>query len=73
MSDLEVFQGHKVRFVGTADKPEWVAADVIAVLYPEAERSSYSKYTKHGHRLRILKIRDNTIKIEKLVKRLRND
>jgi hypothetical protein len=30
-------------------------------------------YTKHGHRLRILKIRDNTIKIEKLVKRLRND
>jgi|688.fasta_scaffold158106_2 hypothetical protein len=32
-----------------------------------------SNYTKHGHRLRILKIRDNTIKIEKLVKRLRND
>ncbi|UXE63342.1 MAG: hypothetical protein KA717_12320 [Woronichinia naegeliana WA131] len=31
------------------------------------------KYTKHGHRLRILKIRDNIIKIEKLVKRLRND
>jgi hypothetical protein len=34
---------------------------------------SNSSYTKHGHRLRILKIRDNTIKIEKLVKRLRND
>jgi hypothetical protein len=47
MSDLEVFQGHKVRFVGTADKPEWVAADVIAVLYPEAERSSYSKYIEN--------------------------
>jgi hypothetical protein len=30
-------------------------------------------YTEHGHKLRILKIRDNIIKIEKLVKRLRND
>jgi hypothetical protein len=39
------------------------------------DRAKYiiAKYTKHGHRLRILKIRDNTIKIEKLVKRLRND
>jgi hypothetical protein len=38
------------------------------------DRAKYSVgYTKHGHRLRILKIRDNTIKIEKLVKRLRND
>lgn len=47
MSDLEVFQGHTVRFVGTADKPEWVAADVIKVLYPLAERSSYSKYIEN--------------------------
>jgi hypothetical protein len=30
-------------------------------------------YTEHGHKLRILKIRDNIVKIEKLVKRLRND
>jgi len=36
MSDLEVFQGHTVRFVGTADKPEWVAADVVNILYPSA-------------------------------------
>jgi hypothetical protein len=32
-----------------------------------------NKYTEHGHKLRILKIRDNIIKIEKVVKRLRND
>ena len=36
-------------------------------------QTTIDEYTKHGHRLRILKIRDNTIKIEKLVKRLRND
>jgi len=30
-------------------------------------------YTEHGHKLRILKIRDNIVKIEKVVKRLRND
>jgi prophage antirepressor-like protein len=36
VSDLEVFRGHVVRFVGTADKPEWVAADVVNVLYPSA-------------------------------------
>jgi len=32
-----------------------------------------NKYTEHGHKLRILKIRDNIVKIEKVVKRLRND
>jgi hypothetical protein len=32
-----------------------------------------SSYTEHGHKLRILKIRDNIVKIEKVVKRLRND
>jgi hypothetical protein len=36
-----------------------------------ARRSGY--YTEHGHKLRILKIRDNIVKIEKVVKRLRND
>jgi hypothetical protein len=32
-----------------------------------------TRYTEHGHKLRILKIRDNIVKIEKVVKRLRND
>jgi hypothetical protein len=32
-----------------------------------------ANYTEHGHKLRILKIRDNIVKIEKVVKRLRND
>ena len=34
MSNLTVFdfQGHGVRFVGTADKPEWVASDVCRIL-----------------------------------------
>jgi hypothetical protein len=33
----------------------------------------FKDYTEHGHKLRILKIRDNIVKIEKVVKRLRND
>lgn len=40
------FEGFHVRFVGTADDPEWVASDVVAILYPEAERSSYNKYVE---------------------------
>jgi len=34
MTNLSVFEfeGQSVRFVGTADKPEWVANDVVAVL-----------------------------------------
>ena len=32
MTDLDYFEGYIVRFVGTVDKPEWVAADVCAVL-----------------------------------------
>jgi prophage antirepressor-like protein len=34
MSDLSVFvfESQKVRFVGTPEKPEWVAADVCAIL-----------------------------------------
>jgi NAD(P)-dependent dehydrogenase (short-subunit alcohol dehydrogenase family) len=50
---------------------EMVAVETQAILYRAAVSLRY--YTKHGHRLRILKIRDNIIKIEKLVKRLRND
>lgn len=46
MSNLTVFnfESKEVRFVGTADIPEWVASDVVAILYPEAMPSSYSKY-----------------------------
>lgn len=34
MSDLSVFvfESQQVRFVGTPEKPEWVAADVCAIL-----------------------------------------
>jgi prophage antirepressor-like protein len=38
------FEGQEIRFVGTAEVPEWVGADIVAVLYPEAARSSYGKY-----------------------------
>ena len=38
------FQGFQIRFVGTPAVPEWVGADVVAVLYPDAERTSYNKY-----------------------------
>ncbi|MDJ0746406.1 MAG: BRO family protein [Xenococcaceae cyanobacterium MO_167.B27] len=46
MPNLSVFtfEHQEVRFVGTADEPEWVAADIVAILYPSASRSSYSKY-----------------------------
>jgi hypothetical protein len=41
----------------------------------ESKKKSSLKidYTEHGYKLRILKIRDNIVKIEKVVKRLRND
>lgn len=38
------FEGLEIRFVGTADTPEWVARDVVAVLYPEADSRNYSNY-----------------------------
>ena len=46
MPNLSVFtfEHQEVRFVGTIDKPEWIAADIVAILYPDASRSSYSKY-----------------------------
>ena len=46
MSDLSIFtfEEQEIRFVGTEEKPEWVASDIVAVLYPSAARSSYSKY-----------------------------
>lgn len=33
-----------VRWVGTVDKPEWVANDVVCILYPEADQRNYSNY-----------------------------
>lgn len=47
MSDnlsIFTFESREIRFVGTAEAPEWVAADILAILYPKAERSSYNKY-----------------------------
>lgn len=36
--------GREVRFVGTVEEPEWVARDIVAVLYPEADSRNYSNY-----------------------------
>ena len=48
MSDNQIqpfdFEGDEVRFVGTAEAPEWVAADIVAILYPEADSRNYSNY-----------------------------
>jgi prophage antirepressor-like protein len=37
-------QSWDIRFVGNAEIPEWVAADIVAVLYPEARRENLSNY-----------------------------
>lgn len=51
MSDLQNFyfpnsgNNWKVRFVGTPEVPEWVAPDVVEVLYPSAARNkNHSTY-----------------------------
>jgi prophage antirepressor-like protein len=46
MSNLSVFvfESQQVRFVGTPEKPEWVAADILAILYPQADSRNYSNY-----------------------------
>ena len=41
---FQIFQNQEIRFVGTADRPEWVAADILAILYPEADPRNYSNY-----------------------------
>lgn len=48
MSNLQPFQfgNAEIRFVGTVDKPEWVAADVIAVLYPESNARNRASYLR---------------------------
>lgn len=45
-SDLQffVFESQEVRYVGDADNPEWVAADIVAVLYPESAAKDRSNY-----------------------------
>lgn len=51
MADLTNFnfefpdEAWQIRFVGTSEKPEWVASDVVAVLYPAAiKNQNYSTY-----------------------------
>ncbi len=39
-----MFKSQQVRFVGTAEKLEWVAANIIAILYPQADPRNYSNY-----------------------------
>lgn len=38
------FESWEIRFVGTAEEPEWVAADIIAVLYPDSRKENLSNY-----------------------------
>ena len=38
------YNGASLRMVGTIENPEWVAADVVAILYPEADSRNYSNY-----------------------------
>lgn len=40
------FEGQQVRFVGTSEKPEWVAADIVAILYPDVESKQRTTYLR---------------------------
>lgn len=40
------YMGQVIRFVGTENKPEWVAADPVAILYPDADKRNYGNYLK---------------------------
>ncbi len=44
MSNLFEFQGQELRFVGTPEAPEWVASDVISILYPGSRRENLRNY-----------------------------
>lgn len=48
MSEIEKFSfdGSEVRFVGDIDTPEWVGADIVAVLYPESQAKDRTNYLK---------------------------
>ena len=41
---LFTFQEREVRFVGTSEIPEWVASDVVSILYPDSRRENLSNY-----------------------------
>lgn len=41
-----IFEGYEVRFVGTAEVPEWVGADIVAVLNPDVEPKNLSTYLR---------------------------
>lgn len=40
------FESQELRFVGTAEQPEWVAADAVAILYPGSQAKDRSNYLK---------------------------
>lgn len=40
------FDGSEVRFVGTAEVPEWVGADIVTILYPESQAKDRANYLK---------------------------
>jgi len=40
------FQGSSIRMVGTADKPEFVGADVVSVLYPDIDPKHRATYLR---------------------------
>lgn len=61
MSIIHLFEGQQVRFVGTWENPEWIAADVCAVLgiqnpsqavadFEEYEKGVSNTYTTEGLR-----------------------
>ena len=40
------YNGIELRMVGEIDKPEWVAADVVAILYPDSDPQNRSSYVR---------------------------
>lgn len=40
------FNEYEIRFFGTPEEPEWVGADVVAVLYPDADSKNRSTYLR---------------------------
>ncbi|NES01051.1 MAG: hypothetical protein F6J86_46060 [Symploca sp. SIO1B1] len=46
MTNIQTFNFNQsdIRFVGTPDKPEWVASDIISVLYPQADKRNRSNH-----------------------------
>ncbi len=44
MTEIQMFQGYEVRFVGTPEVPEWVATDVVIILYPNADKRNRRNY-----------------------------